>query len=425
MSKKRLFGGAVFVTVLAAASVLALTASARPAKQDDTVKLGFITKFPVDFYFTLVDAAKAWDKSTPGASVIYASGKSGTDDAGEIAAIQNMLAQGVKGIAITPTSPAVSATLDKAIKQGVKVVLIDNDIPTWKSKSSVVATNNFNGGVLAGKYLATKLKAGDTLGILEGVPGNPALVDRVTGMLAGLGALKSKIKVVSKLETDCDQTKGAAAAQTILTANKNLTAIYSACGPPALGAIQSIKNAGIKPGRDHPGRLRRLARRGEGDQGGHRDRQRRAVPVEDGLARHRDALQRGHGQEGAEERRHRHRARHEGERRPVLGGRLSGERPAGRGGGGASPGSANVRIGAMTTMIVDAHHHFWNLDREAQPWMTDDHDAIRRTFEPADLEPLLDRGRSRRRPCSSRPPAPTSTPTPCSSTQTRTRGSAA
>ena len=67
-------------------------------------------------------------------------------------------------------------------------------------------------------------------------------------MLAGLGALKSKIKVVSKLETDCDQTKGAAAAQTILTANKNLTASYSACGPPALGAIQSIKNAGIKPG---------------------------------------------------------------------------------------------------------------------------------------------------------------------------------
>ena len=66
--------------------------------------------------------------------MIYASGKSGTDDAGEIAAIQNMVAQGVKGIAITPTSPAVSAALDKAIKQGVKVVLMDNDIPTWKKQ---------------------------------------------------------------------------------------------------------------------------------------------------------------------------------------------------------------------------------------------------------------------------------------------------
>ena len=249
MSKNRLLSGAAIAAIVAA-SVLAttVTASAKPAHQSDTVKIGFITKFPVDFYFLLVNASKKWDKATAGASVIYASGKSGTDDAGEIAAIQNMVAQGVKGIAITPTSPAVSAALDKAIKAGVKVVLMDNDIPAWKKKSSVVATNNFKGGQLAGQYLAKHLKAGDTLGVLEGNPANPALVQRVTGMLSGLGAMKSKIKVVSKLETDCDQTKGATAAQTILTANPSLTAMYSACGPPALGAIQSIKNAGIKPG---------------------------------------------------------------------------------------------------------------------------------------------------------------------------------
>jgi simple sugar transport system substrate-binding protein len=142
----------------------------------------------------------------------------------------------------------VIPALNKAVKSGVKVVLMDNDLPTWKLKSSVVATNNLVGGTLAGKWLAGHLKAGNTLGILEGVPGVPALDDRVTGMLKGLGPLKAKIKVVSKLETDCDQTKGAAAAQTMLTANPHLTAIYSACGPPALGAIQSIKNAGIKPG---------------------------------------------------------------------------------------------------------------------------------------------------------------------------------
>jgi ABC-type sugar transport system substrate-binding protein len=225
-----------------------VNASAKPATHQKTVvKLGFITKFPVDFYFTLVGGAKKWGKTHKGAKVVYAQGKSATDDAGEIAAIQDMVASGVKGIAITPTSAAVIPALNKAVKAGVKVVLMDNDLPTWKAKSSVVATNNLKGGTLAGKWLGGKLKAGDTLGILEGVPGVPALDDRVNGMLTGLGALKDQIKVVSKLETDCDQTKGAAAAQTMLTANPNLTAIYSACGPPALGAIQSIKNAGIKP----------------------------------------------------------------------------------------------------------------------------------------------------------------------------------
>jgi ribose transport system substrate-binding protein len=233
------------ITITAGASV---TASATPAHSQGKVKLGFITKFPVDFFFTLVGGAKTWQKSHKNVSVTYAQGKSATDDAGEIAAIQNMVASGVKGIAITPTSPAVIPALKKAKKAGVKIVLMDNDLPTWSGKTSVVATNNLVGGKLAGKWLATKLKAGDTLGILEGVPGVPALDARVTGMLSGLGALKSQIKVVSKLETDCDQTKGAAAAQTMLTANPKLTAIYSACGPPALGAIQSIKHANIDPG---------------------------------------------------------------------------------------------------------------------------------------------------------------------------------
>ena len=247
MSKKRLAAVTGLVVIMAsAAAVASVTASARPVQAQGSVKLGFITKFPVDFYFTLVGGAKSWQKSHKNVTVMYAQGKAATDDAGEIAAIQDMVAAGVKGIAITPTSPAVIPALNKAVKAGVKVVLMDNDLPTWTLKSSVVATNNLKGGTLAGKFLSGKLKAGDSLGILEGVPGVPALDDRVTGMLAGLGSLKSQIKIVSKLETDCDQTKGAAAAQTMLTANPNLTAIYSACGPPALGAIQSIKNAGAK-----------------------------------------------------------------------------------------------------------------------------------------------------------------------------------
>ena len=250
--------------------------------------------------------------------MIFAQGKSGTDDAGEIAAIQNMVAQGVKGIAITPTSAAVSPALDKAIKQGVKVVLMDNDIPSWKGKTSVVATNNYKGGVLAGKFLATKLKAGDTLGILEGVPGVPALDARVSGMLAGLGALRSKIKVVSKLRTDCDQTKGAAAAQTMLTANQNLTAIYGACGPPILGAIQSVKNAGHRARRTssssastpRPDEVAAI-------KAGTETASVAQFPAKIGslgIATLYNAVQ---GQEGAEERRHRHRPRHEGQRAQV------------------------------------------------------------------------------------------------------------
>ncbi len=215
------------------------------AAGSNVIKVGLITKFPVDFYDTMVDAVKKYDADHPDVEVIYGQGKSGTDDEGEIAIIENMIVQGVKAIAITPTSPNVSNALDKAVKAGIKVVLIDNDIPAWTGKSSVVATNNLAGGKLAGAWLAQHLKPGATIGILKGVLGNPSLEDRITGMKQGLGP---DVTVVSETATDCDQTKGLNAAQDLLTAHPNVTAIYGACGPPIIGAIQAVKAAGKKPG---------------------------------------------------------------------------------------------------------------------------------------------------------------------------------
>jgi ABC-type sugar transport system substrate-binding protein len=235
------------LVLVVAALVIAGCSSGRGAGSNGTssagskVKIGFITKFPVDFYSIMVDAVKAWNKDNPNVEVIFAQGKSGTDDEGEIAAIQSMVSQGVKAIAITPTSPNVQGELQKAVDKGIKVVLVDNDIPAWNAKSSVVATDNLAGGKLAGQYLATNLKPGAKLAILQGVLGNPSLDARVTGMLETLG---SAATVVAKLPTDCDQTKGLNAAQDILTAHPDVTAIYGACGPPVLGALQAIKSAG-------------------------------------------------------------------------------------------------------------------------------------------------------------------------------------
>ena len=52
-------------------------------------------------------AAKKLDTATQGANVVYGQGKSATDDAGQIASSSHG-DPGVKGIAITPTSPAVA-----------------------------------------------------------------------------------------------------------------------------------------------------------------------------------------------------------------------------------------------------------------------------------------------------------------------------
>ncbi len=232
-------------TTAASSAAAPPSAAGSPSGASGTVKVGFITKFPVDFYDTMVDAVKTWNNDHPEVQVLFAQGASGTDDAGEIAAIESFMSQGVQGIAITPTSPNLQTELQKAVDAGIKVVLIDNDIPDWSGKTSVVATDNLAGGKLAGTWLAQHLTAGAKLAVLQGVLGNPSLDARVSGMLDTLG---SAATVVAQAPTDCDQTKGLNAAQDILTAHPDVQAIYGACGPPILGALQAIKNANVGAG---------------------------------------------------------------------------------------------------------------------------------------------------------------------------------
>lgn len=219
------------------------TAAPETTAAGDSYKLGLITKFPVDFFFIIEDAAKAWADDQPDVELITGMGESGSDDEGVIALIESMVAQDVDGIALTPTGPAVTPALDAAVAAGVDIVLIDNDLPDWDGKSAVVSTDNYQGGVLAGEWLAENLPAGATLGVLEGVAGVPALDDRVLGMIEGLG--DADVTIVSQTPTDCDQVKGVAATEDLLTANPDVTAIYGACGPPIIGALEAIDNAGI------------------------------------------------------------------------------------------------------------------------------------------------------------------------------------
>lgn len=238
---KRLAAVAAALALLATACGGDKTDNAAAGGSADKIKVGFITKFPVDFYDTMVTAVKDWNKAHGDVQVVFAQGSSGTDDEGEVAAIQSMVSQGVKAIAITPTSPNVKGELQKAVDKGIKVVLVDNDIPGWTGKSALVATDNLAGGKLAGQWLAQNLTPGAKIAILQGVLGAPSLDARVDGMLSALG---TSAEVVAKLPTDCDQTKGLNAAQDILTSHPDVTAIYGACGPPTIGALQAVKAKG-------------------------------------------------------------------------------------------------------------------------------------------------------------------------------------
>lgn len=217
-----------------------------PSAAAGPVKVAFITKFPVAFFTAMDDSAKAWADANPGlADITYFSCKSPSDVPCQTAQIQDAVAKGFQAIVITPMGPEVVPAMNAAADKGLKVILVDNDLKDFTQRTAVAATDNVKGGQAAGEYLKSVLKSGDTIGLMEGVRGVPALDARIQGVKDALKGTGVKI-VIGGAETKCDAAKGATVAQDLFTRSPDLTAIYSACDDPAIAAAKVAKQKGKK-----------------------------------------------------------------------------------------------------------------------------------------------------------------------------------
>ena len=85
-----------------------------------------------------------------GAKLSYAAGKSSSDNASQIAAIENMTTAGVKGILITVADgKAENPAIAKARKAGVLVIALDTPTVPKTATDALFATDNFNAGVIS------------------------------------------------------------------------------------------------------------------------------------------------------------------------------------------------------------------------------------------------------------------------------------
>lgn len=201
-------------------------------------KVGVVLKTANEYFSAMEDGITEMDKSQIDFLGVEAPGGEGTENVqAQVAAVEGMLTRGADAIAIAPIGPQLQPVLDRAVQDGVEIVLIDNDIPGWNGATSYVGTDNLAGGRLAGEFIAEQLGGQGTVAVMAGIPGVPALDDRVNGMLSALEG--TQIEVVTTLPTDCGQTDGVDVMQTFATTNPDVDAIYSSCGPPVLGAIEA------------------------------------------------------------------------------------------------------------------------------------------------------------------------------------------
>ncbi|BDP42386.1 sugar ABC transporter [Deinococcus aetherius] len=244
-----------FVTAtLAAATVLGLAFA-----QGNQPVIGLITKTDTNPFFVKMKEGAQQQATKLGAKLLTAAGKSDGDNASQVAAIENMVGAGAKTILITPAdSKAIVPAIKKAQAQGVQVIALDSPTEPASAVNALFATNNFQAGVLIGRY-AKAMMGNKPLKIatIDLFPGAAVGVLRHNGFLAGLGQKNNGQAITDKLTTQVtggvvvcsqdgfgDQAKGQTAMENCLQKNPDINLVYTINEPSGYGAYQALKNAG-------------------------------------------------------------------------------------------------------------------------------------------------------------------------------------
>ncbi len=178
-----------------------------------------------------------------GAQIIW-NGPEREDREKEIQIMEDFVTQKVSGIVLAPNDDkALVPAVEKAAAANIPCVIIDSSIQTEKYLS-FVATDNYQGGVLAAKRMGEILNGTGKIIVIQFAPGSASTVARVNGFNDTIKKEFPGIQIVdTKYGLDTVET-ALQAAEDLLTKNPQLDGIFACNESTSMGALRALQSSG-------------------------------------------------------------------------------------------------------------------------------------------------------------------------------------
>lgn len=221
-----------------------------PANGSAKPKIALVMKSLANEFFSTMAAGAARHQKTHAADYdLLVNGIKNETDLGEqVNLVEQMIAQSVNAIVIAPAdSKALVTVLKHAREAGILVINIDNKLDAGVLQQAglkipFVGPDNRAGARQVGAAIAKRLKAGDEVAIIEGLP------TAFNGQQRRLGfedAMKAAgLNIVNTQSGDWEMEKASNVAAAILSEHPDVKAILCANDSMALGAVAAIASAG-------------------------------------------------------------------------------------------------------------------------------------------------------------------------------------
>jgi galactofuranose transport system substrate-binding protein len=178
----------------------------------------------------------------------------------QIKALRTFIARKVNCIVFTAlVETGYGPVLQEAAKAKIPVIMIDRDVQKADQglRLTIMGSDFIKEGEKAGNWLADYLKkkgmddGSKTINIVElqGTTGSAPAIDRKTGF-ANIMKQHANWKLTRSQTGNFTTSEGKAVMEAFLKADTDIQVLYAHNDGMALGAIQAIKEAGLKPGKD-------------------------------------------------------------------------------------------------------------------------------------------------------------------------------
>ncbi|HAI86110.1 MAG TPA: ribose ABC transporter substrate-binding protein RbsB [Firmicutes bacterium] len=161
----------------------------------------------------------------------------------QLSQVENFIEQGVSIILVNPCdSAAIVPAIKAANRAKIPVITVDRGADGGEVVCHI-ASDNVQGGEMAGEFLAKLIGYKGKVVELEGIPGTSAARDRGKGFNEVMKKYPD-IKIVARQEAGFDRAKGMTVMENILQAQPQIDGIFCHNDEMALGALRAIEAAG-------------------------------------------------------------------------------------------------------------------------------------------------------------------------------------
>lgn len=217
--------------------------SSKPVDSAEDIEIAVVLMALNQDYWHIIEAGANAAAKELGCKVKVVGPAVETDVAAQISLIEDCLNSGSAGMLLAPTDPStITPSLEIAKENGVPIVCVDSDVEDTSLRLTFIGSSDYDGGVIAGEYLAENFPEGTIVGVLRGPLGAASHNARVDGCQEK--AEEAGLVFVDVQDAQCDRATAMTVGENMLEGHPEIQVFYCTNDEMAAGAYQACVDKG-------------------------------------------------------------------------------------------------------------------------------------------------------------------------------------